>query len=418
MQNRVISRPPVPPTEVAVNAGPEVARFRQEFREWLKQHAPADLRGVAWPVSEHSPHRQRLLEWGNVLAEAGYMCVAWPTEYGGRGLSPTEIAVMNEEFDSANVPRVTRGRAETTVGPAIIAHGSPEQKAYFLPRIISGEHVYSQGFSEPNSGSDLASLRTSGFVEGDELVINGQKVWTSGYYEATMMFVLVRTDPDSSRHSGISYVLVPVKDNGPGTGVEFRPIRQLTGKSGFAETFFEDARVPLFNVIGQLNDGWRVTVTTLGHERGNRATTAHVGYARDFWALVEQLRSRGDLSNPVVREKLAWAWTQIETMRFSGLQLLATLAAGQDASSRAENGSSTKIRWSEYARRFGEIALDLIGPDGLTSGNSNPGRLGHWQESFLSSRSGTIWGGTAEVQRNIIAERVLGMPKENRGQGR
>ncbi|GLZ09220.1 putative acyl-CoA dehydrogenase FadE17 [Actinomadura sp. NBRC 104412] len=414
---RTVYRPPQV-TATAVDPGPEAEEFRREFRAWLSENAPPELRGVGWPAPPGSPHAKALKKWGDVLCEAGYMCVAWPREYGGRGLGPVEVAIMNEEFDRAGVPRVTRGRAETTVGPAIIAHGTEEQKAYFLPRIISGEHVYCQGFSEPGAGSDLASLRTAGVVDGDELVITGQKVWTSGYYEATMMFCLVRTDPDAPRHAGISYVLVPVAENGPGTGIEFRPIRQLTGRSGFAETFLDGARVPLFNVIGGLDQGWRVTVTTLGHERGNRATVAHVGYARDFWALVEEVRARGLADDPSVRERLAWAWTRIETMRFSGLQLLAALAAGQDPTGRAENGSVTKIRWSEYAREFGELALDLLGPDALTAGGSGDDGLGHWQEEFLSSRSGTIWGGTAEVQRNIIAERVLGLPKESRGTGR
>lgn len=397
-------------TGLALDLGPEAEEFRLEFREWLSEYAPPDLRGVSWPAGQESKHQTRLREWADVLCQAGYMCVAWPREYGGRGLSTAEVAAMNEEFDRAGVPRISRGRAETTVGPAIIAHGTEEQKAYFLPRIISGEHVYCQGFSEPGSGSDLASLRTIGVVDGDELVITGQKVWTSGYYESTMMFALVRTDPQAAKHAGISYVLLPVDKNGPGTGIEFRPIRQLTGQSGFAETFFDGARVPLSHVIGGLNQGWRVTVTTLGHERGNRATTAHVAYTRDFWKLVDVARARGVADNPVVREKLVLAWTQIETMRFSGLQLLAALAAGQDPTERAESGSVTKIRWSEYARWFGELALDILGPEALTAGDGDD--LGYWQEQFLSSRSVTIWGGTAEVQRNIIAERVLGLLKE------
>jgi alkylation response protein AidB-like acyl-CoA dehydrogenase len=337
------------------------------------------------------------------------MCVAWPREYGGAGLSGVEVSIMNEEFGRAGVPRLTRGMGESLVGPAIIAHGTEEQRRRFLAPIISGEHDYCQGFSEPEAGSDLASLRTAGVVEGGELVITGQKVWTSGFWKANMIFVLCRTNPEVPKHAGISYVLVPIERDGGPNGIEFRPINRMTGKALFAETFLTGARAPLDNVIGGLDNGWRVAMTTLGSERGGSATTQHVAFLHQFWQLVEEVRKRGLIEDVRVREQLAWAYSQVETIRFAGLQLVADLAAGGTGRGLG-NGSTSKIRWSEYQRRMTEIAMDLLGPDALVVG---PGyELGPWQEEFMVTRSHTIWGGTAEVQRNIVAERVLGLPKD------
>ena len=233
-------------------------------------------------------------EWTAKLHEARLLCVAWPKEYGGRGLTGIEVSVLNDEFARAGVPRVTRGMGEWLVGPSIIVWGTDEQKAYFLPRIIDGTDRYCQGFSEPDAGSDLASLKTRGVVDGDEVVITGQKVWTSGATVANMMFCLCRTDPDAPKHQGISYVLTPMtRPDGSNNGFELRPIRQPTGSSHFTETFITDARAPLFNVIGGLNNGWRVTMTTLGNERGGNATTQHVQYTKQFWDAVDVVRDKG-----------------------------------------------------------------------------------------------------------------------------
>lgn len=392
------------PTPSPIDYSPAAQAFRTDVRDWLAAHAPEELRGVRVPRDPAPELEAALTRWADTLTEAGYMCVSWPRDYGGRGLTGVEVAIVNEEFARADIPRLTRGMGESLVGPAIIAHGTEEQKRRFLPAIISGEHVYCQGFSEPGAGSDLAGLRTAGVVDGDELVINGQKIWTSNYAVANMIFTLCRTDPAAPKHRGISYVLVPI-----GPGIEFRPITRMTGKAHFAETFFTDARAPLDHVIGGLNNGWRVAMTTLGSERGGRATTQHLAFAEQFWRLVAEVRERGLIGDARVREQLAWAYSQVEILRFTGLQLLADLAAGGDGAGLG-NGSTTKIRWSEYQRRLAEIAMDVLGPGALTV---DPGyELGYWQEEFLVTRSHTIWGGTAEVQRNIIGERVLGLPKE------
>jgi len=394
-----------------IDLGPEAAAFRDELREWLAANHPTELEGVEITPGEQVPG---LDAWTDTLAAAGYLCVSWPTEYGGRGLTGVEVAVMNEEFARAGVPRVTRGMGEWLVGPSIIVHGTDEQKRRFLPRIIAGDDTYCQGFSEPDAGSDLAGLKTRGIVDGDEVVITGQKVWTSGAQAATMMFCLARTDPDAPKHRGISYVLVPMqREDGSSNGIEIRPIKQITGGSHFTETFLTEARAPLDNVIGGINNGWRVTMTTLGNERGGNATTQHVGFAKDFWRTVDLARKQGKETDPVVRQDLAWAYTQCEIMRFAGLRTLSEVVARKEPGPGA---SINKMFWSEYARRFGEIQMGILGAEAMVrpsgTGDADGYALSHVQRQFLSTRSGTIWGGTAQVQRNIVGERVLGLPKE------
>jgi alkylation response protein AidB-like acyl-CoA dehydrogenase len=393
-----------------IDLGPEAARFRDELREWLAANKPSDI------DDDGDIRRQMMLggaaitAWTDVLADAGYLCVAWPKEYGGRGLSGIEVAVMNEEFARAGVPRVTRGMGEWLVGPSIIVHGTDEQKAQFLPRIIDGTDRYCQGFSEPDAGSDLAGLKTRGVVDGDEVVITGQKVWTSGAQLANMMFCLCRTDPDAPKHKGISYVLVPMKrDDGEPNGFELRPIKQITGNSGFTETFITEARAPLFNVIGGLHNGWRVTMTTLGNERGGNATTQHVQYQKQFWRIVKEARELGRADDPVVRQRLAWAYSHVEIMRYAGLRTLSEVVARKEPGPGA---SINKMFWSEYSRDVTDWVMNLRGAQSMITPDKPGYTLDRWQSEFLTARSGTIWGGTAQVQRNIVGERVLGLPKE------
>ena len=405
-----------------LDLGPEIAQFRAELREWIAAQTPPGLTELAdWnTVLTAGGNRGARLarawahpayaEWTARLADKRLICPHWPAEYGGQGMDAVHLAVLNEEFHRAGVPRVSRGMGESLVGPSVIVHGTPEQKAYFLPRIISGEDVYCQGFSEPNHGSDLAAVETRGVVEGDEIVITGQKVWTSGAARATRMFALVRTDPAAEKHRGLSYVLFDF--NGP--GVSYRPIKQLSGASEFAEDFLDGVRAPLFNVIGGLNNGWRVAMTTLGHERGGNATVAHLAFQREFWDLAETARKRGKAGDPLVRQQLAWAYTQAEIMRFSGLRTLAQVATGRPPGPEA---SVAKLFWSEYHKRLGEIAIGIEGSDGLLRPDGDGYAVSKWQNVFLSSRAGTIYSGTSEIQRNIIGERALGLPKEPRVAG-
>jgi len=395
-----------------VDYGKEAEQLRHELRTWLAQNAPSQLKGVMVPRRPEGQLAAELRSWGHRLADAALICVGWPKEYGGRGWSAVQIAVMEEEFARARVPRVTRGMGEGLVGPSIIVHGTDEQRACFLPRIISGTDKYCQGFSEPGAGSDLASLTTRGYVDGDELVVTGQKVWTSWYWDATTLFCLCRTDPSRPRHGGISYALIPVaRPDGSPNGVEFRPIRQLTGQSHFAETFLTEARTPLFNVIGGLNNGWRVAMTTLGNERGGRAAIRHTALTERFGRLVDEARQRGLIDSPVVRQQLAEAYTYTEILRFQALHLMSALSSGRDPGVGG-NGSLHKVIWSESQQRMTAQAMNLLGLGSLIVGEDY--QLSEWQQAFLTARSDTIWGGTAEIQRNILAERVLCLPRESR----
>ncbi len=405
-----------------LDLGPEIAQFRAELCDWIAAEAPAGLAELAdWRTAMTAGGRRgaRLTEaqadpayaeWAEKLLARRLICPQWPEEFGGQGMDAVRVAVLNEEFDRAGVPRVHRGMGESLVGPSIIVHGTPEQQAHFLPRIIAGTDVYCQGFSEPGHGSDLAAVETRGVVDGSEIVITGQKVWTSGAAQANRMFVLCRTDPTVPKHAGLSYVLIDFTD----PAVQYRPISQMSGASGFCEDFLDGVRAPLFNVIGGLGNGWRVAMTTLGHERGGRATVQYLGYEREFWELADTARKRGKDAAPLVRQQLAWAYTHVELMRYSGLRTLAQVATGRPPGPEA---SVAKLFWSEYHKRLGEVAMDIEGPDGLLRPEGDGYPTGRWQNVFLSSRAGTIYSGTSEIQRNIIGERALGLPKEPRVTG-
>ena len=400
---------------LTIDLGPQAQQFRDELRSWLEANLPTDLVGVDAQDASYSD-APAAKAWSKKLHEAGYMCVSWPKEYGGRGLTGIEVAVMNEEFGRANVPRITRGMGEWLVGPSIIVWGTDEQKAQFLPRIIDGTDRYCQGFSEPDAGSDLAGLKTRGVIDGDEVVITGQKVWTSGAQAANMMFCLCRTDPDAPKHRGISYVLLPMfHADGSSNGIELRPIRQITGSAHFTETFLTESRAPVANVIGGLNNGWRVTMTTLGNERGGHATTQHVPFAKEFWEVVELARTQGRSKDSTVRQQLAWAYSHVEIMRFQGLKLLSETLAKKEPGPAA---SINKMFWSEYARQFADITMNIRGAESMLlpalAADAKPGDYvpDAVTTNFFSTRSATIWGGTAQVQRNIVGERVLGLPKE------
>jgi alkylation response protein AidB-like acyl-CoA dehydrogenase len=402
-----------------LDLGPEIAEFRGELRDWITTQAPDDLAELAdWnaPGTTGGYRDERMVAalaspayrtWEERLSAARLICPQWPEAFGGQGMDAVRSAVLNEEFYRAGVPRVIRGMGEALVGPSIIVHGTPEQQAQFLPRIISGEDRYCQGFSEPNHGSDLAAVETKGEVDGDEIVITGQKVWTSGAAYANKMFILCRTDPSVPKHAGLSYVLFDFTD----PAVTFRPIRQISGAAEFAEDFIDGVRAPLFNVIGGLNNGWRVAMTTLGHERGGRATVQHLGFEREYWELVETARKHGKNTEPLVRQQLAWAYTQVQLMKFSGLRTLAQLAAGRQPGPEA---SAAKLFWSEYHKKLGEIAVGIEGTDALIRPEGDGYPTTGWENVFLSSRAGTIYSGTSEIQRNIIGERALKLPKEPR----
>ena len=401
-----------------VDLGPEYVEFRTEIRTWLENNVPDGLSELAnwgWqPIAGgrrgrgliHAASDPIYKEWVERLAKNKMICPQWPVEVGGRGWNGVRIAIFNEELRRQGVPAVRRGMGETLAGPAIIVHGTTEQKEYFLPRIVSGQDTYCQGYSEPNHGSDLGSVETRGIVDGDEVVITGQKIWTSGAKTANMMFVICRTDVDAPKHRGLSYVLVPFSES---NGITVRPVKQMTGAAEFCEDFLDAARAPLFNVIGGLNNGWLPAMTTLGYERGGNATTAHLGFEQELRELIEVAKLNGSSRDAMIRQKLAWCFTQVQLMRYSGLRMLCSLAEGREPGPEA---SGTKLFWSEYHKIFGEVAVDVIGPSAMIRPEGNDYPVGDWQDIFLASRAGTIYSGTSQIQKNIIGERALGLPRE------
>ncbi len=344
------------------------------------------------------------VRWIDLLREGRWLCLTWPEEYGGRGLGPVETLVVEEEFAHARLRRPHLGMGETLLAPALLDHGTEEQKRRFLPRILSGDDTWCQGFSEPETGSDLASLRTSAIVEGDELRITGEKIWTSNGDHANMMFLLCRTDRDAPKHRGISYVLAPMADN----GIEVDPIRRPSGDSGFTQERITDARAPLSNVIGGLGNGWRVAMTTLGAERAGQAATQYVGFRYEFGLLVDRLEKAGRLADPTVRYRLADLAIEVELMRAVGSVIGARVSAGQSVDKLL---AVDKVNWSEFHCTFGSVALELVGASALIRPEGEGYLLDALQRVFLESRGRRIARGSNQIQRNIIGERALGLPK-------
>jgi alkylation response protein AidB-like acyl-CoA dehydrogenase len=403
---------------------PEAEAFRKEIRTWLEENLPEGWfdEGLTQTPDERKRFNE---EWPEKLYKGGWICATWPKEYGGKGLSLMESVVLNEEFARAGAPLRADFFGDTLVGPTILQWGSEEIKKEFLPKILSGQMSWCQGFSEPNAGSDLASLKTKAELDGDEWVINGQKVWTTQAQYADYIFLLARTDPSASKHAGISYLLVPMKQE----GIEVRPIIQPDGSGEFNEVFFNNARCPKDNVVGGLNNGWKVAMTTLGFERGTSATTGYRRFERELEVIIEKARKNGRIADPSVRQGLAKAWSKVQIMKVNGWRTLSAEVTGKKDLGVAALGATNKMYWSEYHRETMELALDILGMEGQVLGGSTdddepsmPGLARRQavkdypvtplQASFFFSRSETIWGGTAEIQRNIVGERVLGLPKE------
>ncbi|GAA2824622.1 acyl-CoA dehydrogenase family protein [Crossiella cryophila] len=375
--------------------------FRCAVREWLATNLTGEfaaLRGLGGPGREHEAFEERLA-WDRHLAAAGWTCLGWPVEHGGRGLSLAEQVVFHEEYARAEAPARVSHVGEELLGPTLIAFGSPEQRQRFLPGIATVSELWCQGYSEPEAGSDLAAVRTTARRDGDEWVVNGQKVWTSLAHLAQWCFAVVRTEPGSRRQAGLSYLLIPMDQ----PGVRVRPIRQLTGTAEFNEVFFTDARTSAELVVGQPGDGWRVAMGTLTVERGAATLGQQVGFRRELTALVELARECGALEDPAIRERVTRAWIGLEVMRAQAVRTMSGPRNGFEA-------SVAKLCWSRWHRGLGELAMAVRGAAGLTA----PDDLDRWQRLYLFSRADTIYGGSDEIQRNIIAERILGLPKEVR----
>jgi alkylation response protein AidB-like acyl-CoA dehydrogenase len=379
--------------------------LRAELRAWLRDHVVgeyADAGAEGGPGSEHLfvDARRR---WEYELASGGWTCVGWPEEYGGRGFSLQQQVVFHEEYVRSGAPTRVNVIGETLLGPTLIAFGTDEQKASFLPGIVAGRELWCQGYSEPDAGSDLANVKTSAVLDGGEWRVTGQKVWTSLATEADWCFVLCRTEPGSQRHRGLSYLLVPMQQ----PGIEIRPIVQLTGTSEFNEVFFDAARAPEGNVLGGRGNGWKVAMATLGFERGISTLSVQLSFEREVDDLIACARANGKVRDPVVRDRIAHMWSGLKIMRWIALRGL----AGHEAGAPGPEASVAKLFWSNWHRDIGSLRIDVAGADGLVA-DGLPYELSGLQRAFLFSRSDTIYGGSAEIQRNILGERVLGLPPE------
>lgn len=386
---------------------PHESEFRTEVRAWLNEHLVGEFdeyRGVGSPTDDSAWDVR--IRWERELSAGGWLGLTWPKEYGGRGASLTQEIIFEYEYARAAAPARVNGQALELLGPAILAFGTPEQKARFLPRILAVEDIWGQGFSEPSAGSDLAAVSTRARRDGDKWVIDGQKVWTTFGQHADWLYVLCRTDPDASlRHKGLTMLLVPVDQ----PGVEIRPIANLVGSHEFSECFFTDARTDIDLVLGEVNGGWAVAMGTLGLERGAALLPMQLGMEREVFDVVESARQSGLLDDPRYRHRIADAYIAVQLMRATTMRVVAGLVHGKNDTDAAT--AISKLFASQEHQRIGELATDVLGPKVQAALASGPEGLLAAQRIWLLSRAETIYGGTSEIQRNIIAERVLGLPK-------
>ncbi len=376
----------------------EAEAFRTEFRDWLAANLPAELRGSGSGLDPDPERLERLRWWNRLLADAGYAAIAWPVEYGGRGAGILEQVVFAEEMSRADAPGTLNPIGISNIAPAIMEHGTEEQKRGFLPRMRRGDDIWCQGFSEPDAGSDLASLRTTAVRDGDHYVVNGQKVWTTLAHVARWCMLLTRERKEANPRHGLTYLLVDMRS----PGVEVRPLVQITGDAEFNEIFFKDVVVPKSQILGDAGEGWAVAMTTLLHERGTLgmalATRAQITAAE----LAEHARRLGRGSDPLVRQRVAQYTIEARALQLNGYR--AVTAVKRNGIPGPE-GSILKLMWSELNQRMTEAAIDMAGPAGQVGDGEG------WEYPFLRSRANTIEAGTSEVLRNILAERVLGLPR-------
>jgi alkylation response protein AidB-like acyl-CoA dehydrogenase len=391
-----------------LNLSPEELRFRDELRAWLRANVPRDW--SEWrekSIEESFPY---LRTWQRKLHEGGWAAVSWPKEYGGRSATLTQQAIFWEEMARVEAPPMANALGLGLIGPTIIAYGTEVQKKRFIPKILSAEEIWCQGFSEPNAGSDLASLQTEARLDGDHYVVNGQKVWTSYGWVGNWCELVVRTDPNAPKHKGLTVLLIEMKS----PGVAVRPLRQMTGESEFNEMFFRDVRVPVENVLGQVNDGWNVAVSTLMHERGSYGARLHPLFKRNINRLIElsrkfQKNGHTATQDPLTRQKLAQCYAEIEIMRLNQLRAFSRITA---TGAPGPEGSIQKIFWSELNQRLQQVAQEMFGSYGqLLGDDSHAVDKGIWSYGYLRTRGNTIEAGTSEIQRSIIGHFVLGLPK-------
>jgi alkylation response protein AidB-like acyl-CoA dehydrogenase len=393
---------------------PEAVAFGAEVRTWIRDNLPAT-----------SDRETFLAEWTGKLFDGGFVCASWPKEYGGRGLSVVEQVVLNEEFARAKAPMRVSSLGEILVGPTLLQWGTEEQKHEFLPRILKGEIVWCQGFSEPDAGSDLASLQTSAVRSGDDWIIEGTKIWTSEAEDSDYMILLARTDAEiTPRHAGITFFLLPMHQ----PGIEVIALPQPDGTRGFNRVDIKGARCPDANVVGGVGNGWKVAMTTLGFERGTSAASSYERLKSELDDMIGIAKSQSRNTDPIVRQRLAWAWSKVEILRMSSLRILTAVVNDRHTRETAALEAMNKLYWTDYDKAAQNMAIGLLGPAGqILTGQPDDERraavglgrrepIHHYpvspmQSSFFFSLSQSIYGGTSEIQRNIVAERVLGLPR-------
>jgi alkylation response protein AidB-like acyl-CoA dehydrogenase len=398
---------------------PEAEAYRATISAFLDDHLPEGWAGIGALPEVARTEFQR--SWRETLRAHHLLAPNWPAEYGGGGLTHIEQVILNEEFAKRGVPTAgsNDGFSIGMVGNTILVWGTDTQKAHYIPRILDGDDVWCQGYSEPDAGSDLANVGCRAELDGDEWVINGQKIWTSQAHTANMIFVLARTAPDQPKHTGISFLLVPMDQ----PGVEIRPITNMAGHDHFNEVFFSDARCPKGNVLGEVNNGWAVGNTLLGFERGVAATITSLAFGAELEQFVALVRERGLADDPLVRQQVARFHTNVQIMRYRGMQALTRYLRGEQPGPESSIG---KLFWSQHHQAITDAAMDVLGAEATVGFGTDtrgglgapaigtPNTPGNWMASFMIARPGTIYAGTSEVQRNIVGERVLGLPKEPR----
>ncbi|MFN2616342.1 MAG: acyl-CoA dehydrogenase family protein [Thermoleophilaceae bacterium] len=370
---------------------PNEQAFRDELRGWLEENHPGEE-----PTEEDEAFDWRR-DWQRQLHRQGYAGLSWPKEYGGKGATPIEQAIFGEEMTRAKAPSPLNVLGLVMGGPVVIAHGTEEQKKRYLEPILSAEEIWCQGFSEPDSGSDLASLKTKAVKSNGEWVVTGQKVWTTYAHRAKWCMLVARTDPDAPKHKGLTYFLMDMEQE----AVQVRPLRQITGEAEFNELFMEEARIPDENVVGGVGNGWTVAITTLMHERAGLGAASAASIRTGLSELVDLLRERGLTEDPLIRQRVAELYINVESLRLNAWRgLTQQMKHGQPG----PEGSLPKLQWADTNQALTELATDVLGDDGLLRGTP-------WTYRLLRSRANSIEGGTTEILKNIIAERVLGLPK-------
>ncbi|MGE4303192.1 MAG: acyl-CoA dehydrogenase [Novosphingobium sp.] len=393
------------------NYSPEEEQFREELRQWLESALPQGWGETVFEPEDEDERAMFRLDWERKLHSGGWSGINWPKDYGGRGATLIERAIFAEEMARVRAPEGLNIIGHNLAGPTILHHGSEAQKKRFLPKIISSDEVWCQGFSEPNAGSDLASVRTRAERRGDKFIVNGQKIWTSFAQYSQWCFALVRTDPDAPKHKGLSFLLIDMAS----TGISIRPLRQISGECEFNETFFDDVEVPVENIVGEINDGWRIAMTTLAYERGPEdALGRQIRFKQELDKLIETASAakygdRSIVDDPVARQALARSITEVEIMRLNAVRTFSKYLNGEE---RGPDASILKLYWSHAAQRMYETAMDIFGPMAPIAGPDPLSAAGgRFQLSYLQSKAFTIYSGSSEIQRNIIGERMLGLPR-------